>query len=159
MRNQLGWSDMLTRPFWSGLSYAWVGHSMRVLPFIAAAGLVWAGTSEQQIAALFKPTGIAGVLFFVSADCPISNSLAPEIQQICRDYENKGIHCSLVYEDLKVTAEDVRKHQAEYRYDRVPALIDADGKIAKQAKATVTPEAIVIDHKGIIRYRGRVKRL
>ena len=32
-----------------------------------------------------KPEGKASVLFFITSDCPISNSYAPEIQRICSD--------------------------------------------------------------------------
>ena len=44
----------------------------------------------------------------------------------------------------------------EYRYRGIPAAIDGEGKVAKQARASVTPEAVVVDGKGEIRYRGRI---
>ena len=34
----------------------------------------------------FAPAGAANVIFFVATDCPISNSYAPEIQRVCREY-------------------------------------------------------------------------
>ena len=34
----------------------------------------------------FEPAGAASVIFFVATDCPISNSYAPEIQRVCREY-------------------------------------------------------------------------
>jgi hypothetical protein len=109
----------------------------------------------QPIAPL-HPAAKAEVLFFVSTDCPISNSFAPEIQHICRDYAAKGVGCSLVYEDVQVNAAAVRKHLAEYGYDRMAAIIDADRRIANQAHATITPQAVVIDSADKIRYRGRI---
>jgi hypothetical protein len=103
----------------------------------------------------------AQVLFFVSTDCPISNSFAPEIQRICRDYAAKGVGCSLVYEDFQVDAAAVSKHLAEYGYDRIPAtrfsvINDADRHVAARAHATITPQAVVIDSADKIRYRGRI---
>jgi hypothetical protein len=50
----------------------------------------------------------------------------------------------------------MRKHLTEYRYGGMPALIDSNRKIANRAHATVTPEAVVIDSRGEIRYRGRI---
>jgi hypothetical protein len=102
------------------------------------------------------PAAKAEVLFFVSTDCPISNSFAPEIQHICKDYAAKGVGCSLVYEDLQVDAATVRKHLDDYRYAGISAIIDADRTIAGQAGATITPEAVVIDSAGKVRYRGRI---
>ncbi len=104
----------------------------------------------------FRPAGRASVLFFVSSDCPISNSYAPVIQRLCRDYATKGVSCSLVYEDAGIDASSVRRHLSEYGYRGIPAAIDGSRKIAKEAKATITPEAVVVDSKGGIRYRGRI---
>jgi hypothetical protein len=50
----------------------------------------------------FAPAGKAGVVFFVATDCPVSNSYAPEIQRVCREYGPRGVGCSLIYEDVDV---------------------------------------------------------
>jgi hypothetical protein len=92
----------------------------------------------------------------VSTDCPISNSFAPEIQHICKDYAAKGVACSLVYEDFQADTAAVRQHLAEYGYAGIPAMIDADRSLASQAHTTITPQAVVIDSADKIRYRGRI---
>jgi thiol-disulfide isomerase/thioredoxin len=107
-------------------------------------------------AGLACAAGKTSVLFFISSDCPISNSYAPEIQRLCSEYGNKGVGCSLVYEDVGLDATSMRKHLNEYRYDGIPAVIDSNRKIANRVKATITPEAVVMDSKGGIRYRGRI---
>src|ERR1044071_8035815 len=70
---------------------------------------------------LFKPLGVANVLFFISSDCPISNGYAPEIQKLCGEYETKGIRCTLLYEDIGIDREAAAKHLDEYRYQRIQA--------------------------------------
>jgi hypothetical protein len=105
---------------------------------------------------LFAPAGTANVLVFVASDCPISNGYAPEIQRICRDYRTKGVACSLVYEDMSIDAAHVRAHREAYGYKDVAAVIDADGAVAKRAKATVTPHAVIVGPGGIVKYRGRI---
>ena len=104
----------------------------------------------------FMPEGKANILFFITSDCPISNSYAPEIQRICRDYEAKGVRCSLLYEDLSMDPAAARKHLQEYGYRDIAAAIDAERKVAAEAKAIVTPQAVVVDAKGEIRYSGRI---
>jgi hypothetical protein len=104
----------------------------------------------------FKPAGKANVLLFVSSDCPISNGYAPDIQRLCAESTPRGIACSLVYEDVTIDTAAVRKHLDEYRYAGIPAIIDHDRSIAKRANASVTPQAVVIDADGAIRYRGRI---
>jgi hypothetical protein len=105
---------------------------------------------------VFKPSGAANALFFISSDCPISNSYAPTIQKMCAGYESQGVRCTLLYEDIGADRGSVAKHLEEFGYRGIPAAIDADRKIANYVKATVTPEAVVIDRNGEIRYRGRI---
>jgi hypothetical protein len=102
------------------------------------------------------PAGIASLLVFVATDCPVSNAYAPEIQRICGAYAANGIGCALIYEDASVTARGVRKHLDEYRYGGMTAAIDRDGALAARMGASVTPEAVVVDRRGAIRYRGRI---
>ncbi len=127
----------------------------------------------------FDPSGAASLVFFVSTDCPVSNSYAPEIQRICREYGPRGVECSLMYEDPPPLSElrrgpagakakadletagaplddAVRKHMREYGYSGIPAAVDRSRVIAKRANASVTPQAVVIDRGGEIRYRGRI---
>ena len=105
---------------------------------------------------LFRPAGPAGVILFVASDCPVSNGYVPEIQRICEGARTKGGSCTLVYEDSSIDATGARAHRNEYRYQQIPAVIDHDHAIARRAKATVTPEAVVVTPAGIIKYRGRV---
>jgi len=105
---------------------------------------------------LFAPPGPANVLLFVASDCPVSNGYAPEIQRICRDYRAKGVTCSLVYEDVAIDNARVRAHRDEYLYTDIPAVIDADRTIAGRAKATVTPQAVIVGPGGAVKYRGRI---
>ena len=115
---------------------------------------------DGRTLAPFESAGPASVLFFVATDCPVSNSYAPEIQRICRDYGRKGVACTLIYEDVELAGarldDDVRKHLREYQYTDVAAAVDRLRVVAKQANASVTPQAVVIDHAGTIRYRGRI---
>jgi len=103
-----------------------------------------------------KPVGKASVLFFVTSDCPISNSYAPEIQRICSEYAPKQVSCSLVYVDPDLTMADVKKHVKEFGYSGIPAILDSTQKLVQAAGATVTPETAVIGASGQVLYRGRI---
>jgi AhpC/TSA family len=120
------------------------------------------GTSRQirdldgQSMSLFTAAKNAAVLFFVTSDCPISNGYAPAIQQICRDRRARGVDCALVYEDAEIAPAGVRRHLEEFGYRGIPATIDRDRTIADRVRATVTPQAVVVDATGELRYRGRI---
>lgn len=92
----------------------------------------------------------------MSTDCPVSNAYAPEIQQVCAAYRPKGVSCALIYEDVHVSVADVRRHLAEHRYQQIPAAIDSDAALASRVHASITPETVVIDRTGAVRYRGRI---
>jgi hypothetical protein len=113
----------------------------------------------------FAAGAAASLVFFVATDCPVSNGYAPEIQRVCRDYGTRGVACSLLYEDVdtatteRVLNQQVRTHLSEYGYRDLPAAIDRQRLAATAAKATVTPTAVIVDHSGEIRYRGRIDNL
>jgi hypothetical protein len=130
---------------------------------VAAASdpLQFRGVNGEALA-LFAPKGKVSAMFFVASDCPISNWYAPTIQQVCRDYAARGVDCTLVYEDVDLgqtpAALDatVRTHLREYRYDSIVAAVDRTRVVAKRAKATITPQVVLVDPSGAIRYRGRI---
>ncbi len=108
----------------------------------------------------FAPEGAASVLFFVQTDCPISNWYAQTIQRVCRDYGARGVSCALMYEDIEAAGASldaqIRTHLAEFRYGVMPAAADRSRAVAGRAGATITPQAVVVDRRGAIRYRGRI---
>ena len=104
----------------------------------------------------FTPSRAAAVLLFVSTDCPISNAYAPEIQSVCRSSVARGVDCLVIYEDAQVGVAQAREHRKAYGFGDIPAAVDARRTMATAAGATITPEAVVIDKKGAVRYRGRI---
>jgi hypothetical protein len=104
----------------------------------------------------FGPTGVLNLLVFVASDCPISNGYAAEIQRLCDGYGSKGLHCSLVYEDVAIEGAAVRAHLKDYRFRGVRAVVDRDRSVARLAGAATTPEAVLVDGRGAIRYTGRI---
>jgi len=143
-----------------------------ILLLCSAAALAQTGPGSPQLRDLngrmrmpFTPAGAANVVVFVATDCPVSNSYAPEIQRVCREYGPRGVECSLIYEDVDIhptTAHldrEVRQHLQEYGYRDFTAIVDRERRAANHAKASVTPQAFVIDRAGHIRYRGRIDNL
>ena len=143
-----------------------------ILVFSGAVGLAQSDRGRVQLRDLngrtiapFTPSGPASVVFFVATDCPVSNSYAPEIQHVCRDYGPRGVECSLIYEDVDTHPSpapldhEVRTHLREYGYLGFTAVVDRDRVAATHAKASITPQAFVIDRSGEIRYRGRIDNL
>jgi hypothetical protein len=100
--------------------------------------------------------GKANALFFVTNECPISNSFAHEIARICADYRTKGIACTLVYVDPALSDDQARKHAQEYGHGDYPRIVDRRHELVKATGVTITPEVAVINRSGKVVYRGRI---
>jgi hypothetical protein len=100
--------------------------------------------------------GKANTLFFISDECPISNSFAREIARICADYKSKGIGCDLVYVDPSISNDQALQHAQEFGHGDYPKIVDRRHELVKATGATVTPETVVVDRNGKVVYRGRI---
>jgi len=117
---------------------------------LAPAILILAGCASVPV-----PGPRASVLFFITTDCPIANSFAPEIQRIVADYGPRGVAFSMIYTDLSQPPDAARRHAAEYGYE-APAQVDAGRVLCRRHGITVTPEAVVLGTDGARLYRGRI---
>ena len=97
----------------------------------------------------------AVVLLFVTNDCPIANSYAPEIQRIQKAYAGAKFDFYLVYVDPALSAKAAKQHARDYGYT-FPALLDRTQALARFTGATVTPEAAIVGANGKVLYRGRI---
>ena len=97
------------------------------------------------------------VLIFVRTDCPISNRYAPTIQHLSAQHAGKAAFW-LVYPDKAESAEAIRKHQRDFKYE-LPALRDLRHTLVKESRAHITPEAAVFDANHRLVYHGRIDNL
>ena len=97
----------------------------------------------------------AVVLFFLTTDCPLCNTYAPEMNRIAQAYAARGVAFYGVQGDATIADDDVRQHVKEYAY-AFPYLFDRDESLATFTGATSTPEAAVLSPGGELLYLGRV---
>jgi hypothetical protein len=97
----------------------------------------------------------ASVLFFLTPDCPISNSYAPEINALVKENADRPLRFSVVYVDPDLTAAAARKHAEAFGY-RCPVVLDPRHQLVAATGVTTTPEVAVVTADGRIAYRGRI---
>ncbi len=110
---------------------------------------------EGELYHPMTPEGVASVMIFITTDCPISNSYAPEIQSILRNYGDQPLDFYLVHVDPDVTVEAARSHASDFSLS-CAILMDPAQQLVRAVGATVTPEAVVILEGGTLAYRGRI---
>ncbi len=101
---------------------------------------------------------LATILVFVSTDCPVANAFHPTLAQIQKEYKEAGLRFFVVHSSPRVTKQKITRHIKSYNIS-IPVVLDADQMIARSVHAKVTPEAIVIDRDGHVRYRGLINNL
>jgi hypothetical protein len=97
----------------------------------------------------------ATVFIFVATDCPNSNTYAPVLAHLHREYSPRGVAFFNVYSDPAETSSTVGKHDADYQTP-FRALLDPHQKLARETAARSTPEAVVLGPDGRQLYRGRI---
>jgi peroxiredoxin len=100
----------------------------------------------------------ATVLVFTANGCPFALAWHDRIQQVARDYAEGGVRV------LQIVSNDDTHHpedSLEAMRARVdagelagPFLRDADQWVAQAYGATATPEVVVVDRDGVVRYHG-----
>jgi len=112
-----------------------------------------ASGTEHTSAELARHKAI--VFMFVATDCPNSNTYAPVLARLYRDYSPRGVAFFNVYSDPSESAGEVRKHDADF-LTPFAALMDPQQTLARQTGARSTPEVVILDSNGKQRYRGRI---
>ncbi|MEO6809454.1 MAG: redoxin domain-containing protein [Isosphaeraceae bacterium] len=129
-----------------------VGINSRADESVSVGRLQGAGGKSIPLDA---PKGGATALVFLSTECPISNGYSPTLNALAKEFPKAALNLVGVCVDPDLTDDDVAKHAKEYELT-FPVGRDRRGTLAAKLGATVTPEAVVLDDQGKIRYRGRI---
>ncbi|MDM7461282.1 MAG: redoxin domain-containing protein, partial [bacterium] len=95
------------------------------------------------------------VFVFTATKCPAAQRYTVRVNQMYETYRKRGVQLFLVYPNYDDTREAVEQHRREYGL-KPPAVHDPDGAIARALGATMTPQAVLIDKKMLLRYRGAI---
>lgn len=95
------------------------------------------------------------VVLFIATECPVSNAYNARMAQLAKEYKDKGVDFVGINPNRSEDAAAVARHAEEHKLP-FPVLKDPNNKVADLYDAQVTPEAYVVDTKGVIRYHGRI---
>ena len=104
---------------------------------------------------LKAPAGGVLAVVFYSTECPISDAYSPTLLTLAKQFAGPKVRMVGLCSDPDLEDAKVREHAAAFGL-AFPIARDADQRVAKALGATVTPEAVVVDDAGRIRYRGRI---
>lgn len=109
-----------------------------------------------------KLTGLADfsesmvvVLVFMGTKCPVSNAYIPDLNDLQKRYIDKHVQVIGINSNPSDSAEVIARHVKDFTIN-FPVLVDKEQLALDLAGAQRTPEAVVLDHRHQIRYRGRI---
>jgi peroxiredoxin len=97
----------------------------------------------------------AVVIVFTGVDCPVGNLYMPRLVELYRTYKPQGVVFFTINANPSESIEQVAAHAKEYGLE-FPALKDERGRVAWSCDARRTCEALILDGRAIVRYRGAI---
>lgn len=95
------------------------------------------------------------VVVFLDPECPIANSYVPVVNALAVEFGPKGVGFLGAYTDPTGSLEKFRAHARDYAL-KFTAVDDRAQRLARFAGASYSAEAVVLDARGAILYRGRI---
>jgi peroxiredoxin len=103
--------------------------------------------------------GLAGtkatVVVFLNFDCPNSTGYSSLLADMAKRYRDRGVAFIGVCPCGDETGASIAAKAAECKVG-FPVYKDDLGTVTEALKAEITPEAFVLDHNFVLRYRGRI---
>lgn len=97
----------------------------------------------------------ATVILFLSTICPISNAYTDRIQGLFARYAGKPVRILLLNSNANETEEEARSYSRDVEFP-APLSKDENNVIADRYQARMTPEAVLLDRAGKVRYQGAI---
>ncbi|MBM3794057.1 MAG: redoxin domain-containing protein, partial [Acidobacteria bacterium] len=121
----------------------------------AVASAVWsvADANGQRVDHTVAHHAEASVFLFLAPDCPRSERAQPALRELQATFQSRGVHFFAVAPGVWPAADS----RAMAQRLPVPLLLDARMALTRVAGARVTPEAVVLNRAGSVRYRGAVE--
>ncbi|MEM9659628.1 MAG: redoxin domain-containing protein, partial [Planctomycetota bacterium] len=97
----------------------------------------------------------AACLVFLSTSCPLAKRYTQRLNRLHEAFADSGIGIYGVFSNAEDDRGEVIAH-AEKMGFAFPVVKDSNGYLARRVGAAMTPQAIVVDQQGVIRYRGAI---
>src|SRR5262249_52648651 len=95
------------------------------------------------------------VIVFLGTECPINNAYLPRLAELHKEYAGKGAQFIGINANRTDSAERVAEHAKKHQVP-FPVLKDPDNAVADRLGVRRTPEALLLDGGGRLRYQGRI---
>ena len=95
------------------------------------------------------------VVCFLGAECPLARLYGQRLSQLSGEFAPQGVRVIGINSNPQDSAADVRNYMRDLEIS-FPIVKDEDQSLARRFGATRTPEVMVLDAAGMVRYQGRI---
>jgi mono/diheme cytochrome c family protein len=104
---------------------------------------------------LHAPHGGALALVFLSAECPMANAYSATLNELAAAFPKEKLAVVGLFVDPDSSDTALAAHAKEFRL-AFPVARDLQLELARRFGVKLTPEAVLFDERGAVRYRGRI---
>src|SRR5262249_18481688 len=104
---------------------------------------------------LSQHRGRVVAIVFSGTKCPVGDLYWPRWSHMGRVYETRDVDFLVINSNASESVEDVAEHARQLQLT-VPVLKDPENRVADKLLVERTCEAVVIDGRGRLRYRGAI---
>ncbi len=91
------------------------------------------------------------VIIFYNQSCPFVKEMSDRLSDFAKTYGEKGVAVLAIDAGENNKADAIATHAKDKPF---PVLVNTDSKVARDFKATRTPEVFVLDKKHVVAYHG-----
>lgn len=102
-----------------------------------------------------KTKGVARVYYFLSPECPLCQSYSLTIRNLYKEFSKQSIEMIGIVPGTDFSTETISEYEVKYKIP-IKLLRDEQLLLVKKYHATITPEVVVTDAAGNVRYQGRI---
>lgn len=110
---------------------------------------------DQTLSRSNDPSVQLEVICFLGTECPLARVYGPRLQRMSGEYADRGVRFIGINSNVQDSMDELKDYAAQHGIT-FPMAKDYDRQVAMQCGATRTPEVLVVDRSGAIRYQGRI---
>lgn len=95
------------------------------------------------------------VVCFLGVECPLARLYGQRLTQLGEEFGPQGVRVIGINSNPQDSVDDIRGYVADLEIG-FPIVKDADQSLARKLGASRTPEVMVLDSLGTVRYQGRI---
>ncbi|MGY8770554.1 MAG: redoxin domain-containing protein [Pirellulales bacterium] len=92
---------------------------------------------------------------FLSTSCPLAKRYTQRLNRLQKTFAEKGVAVVGIFSNSEDDRAEVIAHAKNMQFE-FPVVKDTDGYLAKRLGGKMTPQTVLVDDTGVIRYRGAI---